>query len=263
MAQWRTAFASVAGTSHAKTGAPCQDASGCLVVTAGKGLEVLIAAVSDGAGTASRSEAGASLVVDRFLRDFAEAVQAGLDVASCRRDFAEKWLESIREAIARLAEAEDGQMRDYACTLLGAVVGPSSSIYLQIGDGAIIVAGEERGEYNWIFWPQHGEYANVTNFITQENAVEALFFENGASVEEIALFSDGIERLVLDMSARTVHSPAFVPIFKWLATTQPVQDTKPSGPLQAYLSSDHVNKRTDDDKTLVMATRVTSAGLAV
>ena len=86
------------------------------------------------------------------------------------------------------------------------------------------MAGEEFDDYVWIEWPQHGEYANTTNFLTQKNACEVLFFETGRAIEEIALFTDGIERLVLDVAARSVHSPAFKPIFEWLARNSPGRD---------------------------------------
>ena len=143
------------------------------------GGEVLIAAVSDGAGTAKRSEAGSSLAVARFLQDFGAAVAADPSLTSIDRLFADEWLDSVRNEIAQLAAEEGNQRQDYACTLLGAVVGRSGAVYVQIGDGAIVVAGEEVGEYNWIFWPQHGEYANSTNFLTQEQTAETLLFETG------------------------------------------------------------------------------------
>jgi hypothetical protein len=247
---WRTAYASVIGTSHKKAGSPCQDAGRCIVVPGIGGGEVLIAAVSDGAGTARRSEIGASVSVNRFLQDFAET-----DPESIDRAFVLEWISSVQDEIAALAADEKGDIRDYACTMLGAVVAGSSAIYLQIGDGAIVVGGEEVGEYSWIFWPQHGEYANTTTFITEEQVAQALLFEAGPPVREIALFSDGIERLVLDFSARAVHSPSLRPIFKWLAGTQQSDNREPCEALIAYLGSGHVNKRTDDDKTLVIATR--------
>jgi hypothetical protein len=257
--RWRTAYASVVGTSHIKTGSPCQDTGGCAVVAAPDDSEILVAAVSDGAGTACRSEAGSALAVGRFLTEFAEAAGADPQLSSIDRGFVDKWLVSFRDQIAEMAETEGQHIRDYACTLLGAVIGPHRSAYLQIGDGAIVVAGEEAGEYNWIFWPQHGEYANSTYFLTQDDAAEALLFETGPPVHEIALFSDGIERLVLDLSTKIVHSPAFSPIFQWLASTNPDESASPSPALATYLASDHVNSRTDDDKTLVMATRAKPA----
>lgn len=258
---WRTACASVIGTSHVKTSSPCQDAGGCTVVRAVDGTEVLVAAVSDGAGTAPRSEAGSELAVSRFLNAFAEAAISDPQLQSIDQEFAERWLEFVQEAIARLADTDGRPISDYACTILGAVISTHGASYLQIGDGAIIVATEEPGEYNWIFWPQHGEYANSTYFLTQDTASEALMFEPGPSVQQIAIFSDGIERLVLDMAARTVHSPAFRPIFHWLAGTAPDGAQEAGQALASYLSSDHVNSRTDDDKTLVMATRASVAQL--
>ncbi len=169
---WRAAYASVLGTSHLKRGSPCQDAGGCVVVRATDGNEVLIAAVADGAGTVECSDAGASLAVSRFLRDFAEP-----EPTSIKREFVVEWIGSVQSEIAVLAAQEGRESRDYACTILGAVITNSCAVYVQIGDGAIIVGTEEPGEYTWIFWPQHGEYANVTNFLTQELAAETLEFE--------------------------------------------------------------------------------------
>ncbi len=149
---------------------------------------------------------------------------------------------------------------DYACTVLGAVVGPDDAVYCQVGDGAIVVGNNDgsRG-LDWVFWPQHGEFANQTNFVTQHNVEDVLDFERGnGCVNEIALFSDGLERLVLDMSSRTVHAPAFNPIFQWLAQTSPTDAIDTAAGIRAYLGSDHINSRTDDDKSLVVATR--SAG---
>jgi hypothetical protein len=259
---WRSAYASVIGTSHVKSGTPCQDAGGCVVVTLDDEQEVLIAAVSDGAGTASHSDVGSSLVVDRFLRDFSSQIAAGVDFSVVGEAFARKWLASVCDELSAIAEAEGHDIRKYSCTLLGAIVTQNCGVYMQIGDGAIVVSTEESGEYSWIFWPQHGEYANSTNFLTQENANEVLQFEIGPSVQEIALFSDGIERLVLNLAARTVHSPAFRSIFDWLAGTEPDRANDQSPALIAYLSSAQVNNRTDDDKTLVMATRVDPGRLA-
>ncbi|MFC3029709.1 MULTISPECIES: PP2C family serine/threonine-protein phosphatase [Roseomonadaceae] len=252
---WRTAFASSIGTSHQKNGTPCQDAGACRVVKAADGTEVLVAAVSDGAGTAKRSDVGSALVVESFLERFALAGAASSDLKTVDHAFVEEWFDEVRDAIGARAVQDGAEPNEYACTLLGAVVGPSMAAYVQIGDGAIVVSTAEAQGYSWIFWPQHGEYANSTYFITQDGAERVLQFEVQPAMDQIALFSDGIERLVLDMSARTVHGPAFQPIFEWLAGTEPDYSGCVSPGLLAYLDSDHVNRRTDDDKTLVMATR--------
>lgn len=257
--RWRTAFASVVGTSHTKNGSPCQDAGGCRILETADGGEILLLAASDGAGTATRSEVGAALAVQSFLDRFGGAALRDPSLAIIDRAFVDHWLAEFQEAVVALAGSEANQVRDYSCTLLGAVIGPSSAAYVQIGDGAIVVGGEEPGEYIWIVWPQHGEYANQTYFLTQDNAAEALVFETGNPVNEIAVFTDGIERLVLDLATMTVHSPAFRPIFGWLAGTEPDRSGRASEALIAYLGTDHINRRTDDDKTLVMASRAAAA----
>ncbi len=219
------------------------------------GSEVLVVAVSDGAGTAERSDAGSALAVAHFLERFAAGAGSGPDLTAIDRPFVDNWFRDVRGELAALAATDGADLRDYACTMLGAVIGASAAAYVQLGDGAIVVSGDEPGQYNWIFWPQHGEFANSTFFLTQDCVEGMLQFESGPAVDEIAVFSDGIERLVLDMAARTVHSPAFQPMFGWLAGTEPDRSGEPSRGLLAYLGSDHVNRRTDDDKTLVMATR--------
>ncbi len=259
---WRTAYGSALGTSHARTGTPCQDAGRCDVLLAVDGTEVLVASVSDGAGSAARSEHGARLVVAAFQRVFGAAAREAPDLGSITEAFAQDWLGAVQGAIAQLAEAEGAELPDYACTVLGAVVGPDSAAFLQIGDGAIVVgdSGDGFDGHAWIFWPQHGEFANSTFFVTMADAARHLCFETRAGrLCELALFSDGLERLILDMRARTVHSPSLRPILGWLAGTEPCRDGAASDVLRAYLDSPNVNRRTDDDKTLVMATRALPA----
>ena len=68
----------------------------------------------------------------------------------------------------------------------------------------------------------------------------------------MALFTDGLQTLALDYT-RAAHSPFFAPMFAALSS-----ETEPGGllgPLSAFLESPAVNERTDDDKTLILATR--------
>jgi hypothetical protein len=257
--EWRVAHTSVIGTSHEKTGLPCQDAGCCRIVPDPDGGHVLLAVVCDGAGSASRSLDGATLSVDRFLQEFGEvANRSGLD--GITKEFVEDWLSRLRTEIRDRAESADLSPREFACTILGAVVGQDRAAFFQIGDGAIVVSNRaEPDDYGWVFWPQHGEFANQTNFITQDNALEALEFElEQRCVDEIAIFSDGIERLVLDLKEKTVHAPFFRTLFGWLAKTEPVavgEDLPASEVVSRYLGSKQINDRTDDDKTLILASR--------
>lgn len=227
-----------------------------MVVDASDGHEVLLIAVSDGAGTATRSETGSSMAVQHFLEHFCRAAERASDLSTIDDQFIRDWFIEVRSKIAGQATFDDADISEYACTFLGIIVGEREAVSIQIGDGAIIVSTEEAGHYSWVFWPQHGEYANSTYFLTQTGALDTLQVERGPAVDEVAVFSDGIERLVLDMAKRRVHSPAFQPIFEWLSGIEIDKSGAPSNALLAYLDSDHVNSRTDDDKTLVMATRL-------
>jgi Protein phosphatase 2C len=262
-AEWRVAYSSVIGTSHEKTGLPCQDAGCCRIVSDPDDRHVLLAVACDGAGSASRSLDGATLVVDRFLQDFGdESRRSGLD--GITKEFVEDWLSRVRAEIRDRAETDDLSPREFACTVLGAVVGHDRAAFFQIGDGAIVVSNRaEPGDYGWVFWPQHGEFANQTNFITQDNALEILEFElEERCVDEVAMFTDGIERLVLDLQERTAHAPFFRTLFGWLVQTEPVAVTEKipaSEVVSRYLNSKQINDRTDDDKTLILASRRSAA----
>ncbi len=255
--KWRAAYASVIGSSHQKNGTVCQDAGRCQILDL-NGEEILLAIVSDGAGSSSRSDVGSKLVVDSFFSIFEESIRNhGFNQIS--RGFVLDWLKGLQGEIQCLADVESLQLKEFFCTLVAAIIGPQNSIFFQIGDGAVVAAEPGSVDYYPVFWPQHGEFANQTNFLFQENIEETLEFESNREViDRIALFTDGIERLVLNFSSKSAHSPAFQPIFEWLAKCEPSRENSPSEILNAYLCSDLINSRTDDDKTLVMATRTLS-----
>jgi hypothetical protein len=132
---------------------------------------------------------------------------------------------------------------------------------VQIGDGAMVVVDGNAADPRCVFWPQHGEFANSTFFVTQDAAEDVLMLarttsvDGPAPVQEIAMFSDGLERLVLNFTTKDVHSPSLAPILGWLAGQEPTDVAGPNDALIAFLGSAQVNRRTDDDKTLVLATR--------
>ena len=72
------------------------------------------------------------------------------------------------------------------------------------------------------------------------------------------MFTDGIERLVLDLQEKSAHAPFFRTLFGWLVKMQPAQvgeEISKSEVLDRYLGSKSINDRTDDDKTLILASR--------
>lgn len=259
-AKWRYVHASVKGTSHASTDAPCQDVTACEILTNAKGNETLVAVVSDGAGSACRAEIGAALACQLFISEMRAFFESDYTASDLTLDFARKWITSFQNDIQLRADAEELKPRDFACTFVAAVISDESAAFLQVGDGAIVVRShDEPGDdsYDWVFWADEGEYANQTTFLTEAAAFEKLNFQTvGNRVDETALFSDGLQRLALHFQSRTAHAPFFQSMF---APLHAVLNDGHAGALTtslaAFLNSPSVNERTDDDKSLVLATR--------
>ncbi|MGO9471498.1 MAG: protein phosphatase 2C domain-containing protein [Isosphaeraceae bacterium] len=70
---WNLVCGSVVGTSHQRTGQPCQDFSASKLVATHCG-PVLVAACSDGAGSAEMAEVGAALAVQTFIASAEEGL---------------------------------------------------------------------------------------------------------------------------------------------------------------------------------------------
>lgn len=252
---WKYGFASVLGTAHTKTSAPLQDACAAEVVCDAAGAVVLVAVASDGAGSAAQAQIGSRLACELFLSDVKDYFASGGTVAQLSPEFIGRWIARFQQAVQQQAGAQP--IVDFACTLLAAVIGPESAAYFQLGDGAMVVATREQpDDFTILCWPQQGEYANTTNFLTDADAATKCFFaRHEQRVEEVALFTDGIQNLVLDYRTKTAHAPFFTPLFAWLRPRAAGFSEELSQSLAVYLNSDKMNARTDDDKTLLLATR--------
>ena len=69
----------------------------------------------------------------------------------------------------------------------------------------------------------------------------------------LALLSDGLVRLALHLPELTPHAPFFVPLLSFVASA--ADEDQASRQLAAFLDSERVCARTDDDKALVLAVR--------
>jgi hypothetical protein len=220
-----------------------------------KGGSLLVAVAADGAGTSERAPEGAHLACEAILERAALRAQEVRPRALKKlgRGDVVAWLETARRRIDRAASAQGLGRRDFSCTLLVALVDEASALFFQIGDGAIVYRGED-GSYAPALWPQSGEYANCTWFVTDEDAPERVQLAVADKVHELALLTDGLQGLALRFRSREVHGPFFEPMFARLRA-----ETRSNGlleELRRFLGSPPVNQRTDDDKTLVLATRL-------
>lgn len=253
--EWRLVAASATGTSHAKTQTPCQDSHTFALIEGEEQVLVLIA--SDGAGSASRSEVGSNLACSELLDSIRSFLDDGKRLSDLTREAALGWLENAAARISHAAEREGLPAREFACTILAALVSDTHAAFVQVGDGAIVM--RPRGD-DWchVFWPQHGEYINTTVFITDPTALSRFEFCVRADlIDEVAAFTDGIEALVLHYATQTVHSPFFDGVFPAVrALVIPGHDQALSDKLAQYLDSPAICDRTDDDKTLLLASRL-------
>jgi hypothetical protein len=246
---WRYALAQAIGSSHERLNVPCQDRMSCTLVE----NESLIAVVCDGAGTAQHSHHGAEIAVATV------ASIAQLGVRAGRKDYVQILRDAAalaRQRVVEEATTRGATPRDLACTLLAAIVAPIGGAALQIGDGAIVI-GEQPLAWRCVFWPQKGEYANTTFFLSDEKALaqaEAAALPD--DVHDIALLSDGLENLAVHFGKRTAHEPFFKAGFAPLHASDATGESEPlSAALNKMLVSPQVRARTDDDASLILATR--------
>lgn len=250
MPSWKLLLDSVIGTSHVQTNQPCQDYASGRVLDA----DTIVLVCADGAGSASRSEFGSRFVCTGLLNVIATALEGGLSVKDITRERVVDWHATVRRRLSLEACRENIDLREFASTVLTAIVGPSQALFSHIGDG-VIVYGEGHGDdYKTPFWPQQGEYVNTTSFLTGSDFEDQLAFEGiDRQIDEVALLTDGLQPLALHYASRSVHAPFFQPMFSALRGAKDPEELREL--LKAFMDSPAVNSRTDDDKTLVLATR--------
>ncbi len=248
---WQVVTARATGTSHVASGLPCQDRETFRLVDDADGGEAAIGVVCDGAGSARYSEVGAELV-SSALRTIAGSFISDYGSSKISPLYMQRWVEEIRQRLRDQADALGADSRDYACTLVFAIASDASTICGQIGDGAIIV--REDDVLRVPIWPENGEYANQTFFVTQEDSHNRLQCAKLGPVSEFVLFSDGLQRLALNEAEKRPHAAFFEPLLRTVRRAEQLDDLEES--LEKFLNSDRINQKTDDDKSIVVACRI-------
>ncbi len=249
---WKLVYASVQGTSNRRLKHPCQDHAFGTFVRTRRGT-VLAAACSDGAGAAGASAAGSRVACESILRRVYQAIRSGLKVEKIDKPTMTRWYEEVRKALVAEARDRGVHTHECSCTLLTAVADERSAVFAQVGDGAIVTL--EEGAYRPVFWPQSGPHAHTTNFVTDPGLAGHLdFAARGDSVQELALLTDGLQHLALNFTTKKVRPAFFEKLFAPVRRT--VEPDSLTLPLRGFLGSAAVNRRTNDDKTLVLASRL-------
>jgi hypothetical protein len=247
---WRWARAVVTGPKHRAAGARGQDRLRCVLKPYGGAA--LIMAVCDGAGTARLGGQGASLTAYEMTR---QAGRGWVNTHSlpCEQSIAD-YLQAVRDRLGHVAAARFSAVRDFAATLIFAMSDGATTTGAHVGDGAIVGRDRETGEWWLLSGPDGGEYAGTTYFVTDEDGPKLRTFSSDRPLSAIVAFTDGLERLALDLKTMRPHDPFFSGIVKPLDETDRAGlNAHLSSELRAFLTSDRISNRSDDDKAIVIA----------
>lgn len=252
--QWRYAHASSIGSAHLAQRTECQDRLVCRTIETEKDGAVLIAAIADGAGSTTSGGRGAEIACELFAGQAIEFLQtAHASIVSLNEDFGRLWIEFFQTRIAEIARENAKEARDYASTLIGAIVGARGAAFYQVGDGgAVYSADGKAASYRFAVEPVETEYVNVTQFLTDEAAATALRFRYiEEPIEDLILFSDGIYAVAVDYKSNLPHERFLMPMIAPLRTPSAPNDLNEK--LEKFLASPKLNEKTDDDKTIILA----------
>lgn len=249
-ATWRCAGSSVVGTSHIKRQIPCQDAHDIKELQSGE----LVIAVADGAGSAPLSQEGAKFAVHIAVNFLCQAIPLYKpDTTTQWKTLALQSVELARAYLINHAVESRFPVKDYATTLQIVIVAEPWLVSANVGDGTAVILGTDNA-FEMILPPQRGQYANATNFITSNSALSKVTVQvRQKQVVGVAVLTDGLLNLSIEEKSNTPFPKFFQPLFNVVdAATSRRQAT---AILNNFLQSDKINRRTDDDKTLVLALR--------
>ena len=251
---WKYIAASVTGKAHSDRNETGQDRCRSELVRLGK-KEFFIGLVADGAGSTTEGGIGAEIACDTIYSSIVQTLEKKEDLSCITEPDITSWITGARDSIGACAKKQGKLLEDYACTCIGSVAGRDHALFFQIGDGGIVINSDH--DYRTIFWPEQGEYINSTSFLSDEAYREHLNITfTDSSFDEMALFTDGLQNLVLSFSQKKAHAGFFNPIFESLKKDSDHEFFGSSQHLSRFLLHHEISKRSDDDKTLVLALRV-------
>lgn len=204
--KWQVIGSSVRGASHARTGLPNQDAIGWKQGADSTGP--LIVAVSDGHGSAKyfRSHVGSQLAIEAALALGQEFLSGQPDLknfSAIKRtaeerlptELARRWTEAVEkhieinpvsaEELSTLEKSAGAAAREaiaanpaqaYGATILTILVEESFILYLQLGDGDMLLVSEQ-GEVERPLPKDERLFANETTSLSSQSAWSDFRFE--------------------------------------------------------------------------------------
>ena len=163
------------------------------------------------------------------------------------------WVDLARDRLSVAADKRAKPRRAFASTLVMLAATGEAVLTAHVGDGAV-VGRSNADDWATLSAPENGEYASMTYFLTDDPAPRLRISRFSGAYTALAAFSDGIENLALDHKTNAPHAPFFRSMLAPLDNaTDTGRSVQLSSALSAFLSGPRVCEKTDDDKTLILA----------
>lgn len=255
---WQAQYEAVVGLAHRKMTPPfpCQDFAFSTI----KPRPIII--LADGAGSSATSDIGSQFVtlgVARLLNTLEKRLIDILDKETIKEDVFHEFslliVKHARGILEDLSQQHRRPLKDFRCTLLVVIVGKLNSLWLKVGDGALVY--EKLIKENESFISElrtlgqvgKGEFANLTTFI-DENIQPDDVQSGGLPSENICAFfamSDGAADRFVSNDGTQVATR----LSEWSAL---LRENKLSRQIitKAFYSDDFCRKHNGDDCSLAL-----------
>mgnify|MGYP000873603429 CR=1 FL=1 len=237
---------STIGPLHIQMGLPCQDACAFLTLPSRIG----IVAVSDGLGSADKSDKGSNIAVNTVIDTARSMISKNIEFELL--DIIKKSIISARIALENYAEIEKSKLKDYACTLIVVAFKKDKISVGQIGDGAVVAKTASR--LLLLSKPAESEYINEVIPLTSEDWEKHIqYSESEENIQTFMTFTDGLQRAaLLNTNDGLIPYDGFVnPLFSYSMELSDYSEAESD--IKEFLESEKMNEHSEDDKTLVIA----------
>ena len=188
------------GDRHVREETGNQDFACYALLLGGRGI---VAAVSDGAGSAAKAEEGSETAARAAVEEaLATALRQGNEIDLT--EIVREGMKAAREALEKKSESERSALEDYHATLLVAGLSETHAAVAHIGDGASIVKVGDK--YKMLTIPARGMYPNETFFVTMDGYEEMVATNDTCNASEVILFTDGVQDALIDFQGKKPHA---------------------------------------------------------
>ncbi len=204
------AVAKCIGRGHIATFTPCQDS---VLVRSTNSVSCI--ALSDGAGSKQFSEKGSQKCVEAVAKYVTKHFDGLIELAETKPEIASQMIvRNVLGVMQRFGKKNKIDIEDMACTLIFAAFKGNNMLLGHIGDGVIAVINND--SLDVFSFPENGEYANSTYFITDNDAISRfrIYTAKSAKKSGVMLMSDGTAESLFNRATKEL-APAVKTIFSW------------------------------------------------